>query len=331
MRWLHHLLLALGGALFLWLVAHVGLGTVWQEASTLGWGIVVIVLIDGIGDLLHTWGWQRCFHGRHRPGLLPLWWPHLAGSAVNYVTPTASFGGEVVKGALAPRGIPGREVVASLTINKLTVTLADTALALAGVSILVVSSPLSSEWKLGALAGGCLFAAGVASFFVLQRQGRLASVFGRRSILRRLLGSERAERVAHLSQDIDERIAEFHAAGSGDAVASTLLHLAGKAIGAVQLWLFLSWMGVPVDVFGIASIFLVARAVELAAFFVPASMGTQEGGLMLAMSLVGIPVSLGLTFSLVLRIEQLFWTGIGFVAYAGVLWRRRAEQVSTHG
>jgi hypothetical protein len=48
---------------------------------------------------------------------------------------------------------------------------------------------------------------------------------------------------------------------------------------------------------------------------------------MLAMSLVGIPVSLGLTFSLVLRLEQLFWTGIGFVAYAGVLWQRRSEEL----
>jgi predicted nucleotidyltransferase len=46
---------------------------------------------------------------------------------------------------------------------------------------------------------------------------------------------------------------------------------------------------------------------------------------MLAMSVAGIPVSMGLTFSLLLRLEQVFWTGIGFVAYAGVLWQRRRE------
>ena len=102
---------------------------------------VVIVLIDGFGDLLHTWGWQRCFTREHKPGLLRLWWPHLAGSAVNYVTPTATLGGEVIKGTLVPRGIPGPEVAASLTINKLTVTLADLILAVAGVSVLVASAP----------------------------------------------------------------------------------------------------------------------------------------------------------------------------------------------
>ena len=325
MRWLHRLLLLLGSALFVWLVSQVGLAAVWEEASKLGWGIVVIVLIDGLGDLLHTWGWQRCFTREHRPGLLRLWWPHLAGSAVNYVTPTATLGGEVVKGTLVPRGIPGREAAASLTINKLTVTLADLILAVAGVSVLVASASLAPEWKLGALAGGLLFVGGTVAFWVLQRRGQLAGLVGRRSVLQRFLGKERAARVAHLSEDIDERIADFHAAGRGDAVVSTLLHLAGKAIGAVQLALFFYWLGVPVGPFSVVSIFLVARAIELAAFFVPASLGTQEGGLMLAMSLVSIPVSLGLTFSLVLRLEQIFWAGIGFVAYAGVLWQRRSK------
>jgi hypothetical protein len=325
LKWLHRLLLLLGAALFVWLVSQVGLAAVWEEASKLGWGIVVIVLIDGLGDLLHTWGWQRCFAREHKPGLLRLWWPHLAGSAFNYVTPTATFGGEVVKGTLVPRGTPGREVVASLTVNKLTVTLADLILAVAGVCVLVASASLALEWKLGALAGGVLFVAGTAAFWVLQRRGQLAGLVGRRSVLRRLLGEERAARVAQLAEDIDERIADFHSKGRGDAAVSTLLHLAGKAIGAVQLALFFYWLEVPLGFFDIVSIFLVARAIELAAFFVPASLGTQEGGLMLAMSLVGIPVSLGLTFSLVLRLEQLFWTGVGFVAYAGVLWQRRSE------
>ena len=282
-------------------------------------------LIDGFGDLLHTWGWQRCFTEKHKPGLLRLWWPHLAGSAVNYVTPTATLGGEVIKGTLVPRGVPGREAAASLTINKLTVTQADLILAVAGVIVLVGSASLAPAWKLGALAGGLLFVGGTLAFWMLQRRGRLAGLVGRRSVLRRLFGEERAARLADLSEDIDERIADFHAAGRGDAAVSTLLHLAGKAIGVVQLALFLYWLEVPIGPLGVVSIFLVARAIELAAFLVPASLGTQEGGLMLAMSLAGIPVSLGLTFSLVLRLEQVFWTGVGFVAYAGVLWKRRSR------
>jgi len=325
MRWFHRLMLLAGSALFVWLVSRVGLSAVWEEASKLGWAIVVIILIDGLGDLLHTSGWQRCFTREHRPGLLRLWWPHLAGSAVNYVTPTATLGGEVIKGTLVPRGIPGSEVAASLTINKLTVTLADLILAVAGVSVLVASASLAPEWKLGALAGGLLFVGGTLAFWVLQRRGQLAGLVGRRSVLQRLFGEERAARVAQLSEDIDQRIADFHAAGRGDAVVSTLLHMAGKAIGVVQLALFFYWLGIPVGPFSVVSIFLVARAIELAAFFVPASLGTQEGGLMLAMSLASVPVSLGLTFSLVLRLEQVFWTGIGFVAYAGVLWKRRSQ------
>lgn len=328
MKWLHNLLLVLGVALFAWLVAHVGLETVWREASILGWGIAVIVLIEGFGDLLHTWGWQRCFGHAHRPDLLRLWGPHLAGAAVNFVTPTATLGGEVVRGTLAPRGIPAEEVTASLTINKLTTTLADALMAAAGVVLLLVYAPLSLEWRLGVLAGAALFLPAVAVFLVLQRRGRLASVLGRSSLLGRVLGAQRAARVAHVAEDIDRRIAAFHTDRPGAAAASTALHVAGKAIGAVQLWLFLSWMGAPSDASTVVSVFLVARAIEMAAFFVPASLGTQEGAFMIALSLAGIPVSLGLTFSLVVRLEQLFWTGVGFAAYGGVLWQRRVAEAS---
>lgn len=325
MRWLHAVLLVLGGALFAWLVSQVGVASLWDDAARLGWGVVVIVAIEGVGDLLHTFAWQRCFHPGHRPRLLRLWWPHLAGAAINYVTPTATLGGEVVRGTLAPRAVPPAEVTSSLAINKLTATLADTLVAIVGVGLLLFHAPLAPEAKGGVLAGSALVLAGVGALVVLQRTGRMATLVGRGHWLRRVLGPARAERVEEVSREIDARIVAVHNEGLGAVASSVALHLAGGAIGAVQLWLFLLFMGASIDALGVVTIFAVARAIDLVSFFVPARLGAQEGARMFAMSLVGVEASLGLLFALVLRLEQLVWTGVGFVAYAAMLWQRRRE------
>ena len=73
MKWLHRGALAAGVALFVFVVSRVGLAHLWQEAAQLGWGIALIVAIEGVADLLHTSAWRLCF-------LPPL--PPLAAAAV---------------------------------------------------------------------------------------------------------------------------------------------------------------------------------------------------------------------------------------------------------
>jgi hypothetical protein len=157
----------------------------------------------------------------------------------------------------------------------------------------------------------------------------MASLVGRRSALARLLGPERAERVRRISEEIDGRMATVHKDELGALVGSTSLQLVARAVGAVQLWMFLVFMGAPSDVGTVLTVFLVARAVEAVAFFVPASLGAQEGGFMLGISLAGLEPSLGLLFSLALRVEQLTWTAIGFAAYGALVWTRRRERAAS--
>lgn len=327
MRWVHASVLALGVAVFAILVQRVGLDTLWRDAARLGWGVVAIVAVEGVSDLLRTAAWQRCFHRAHRPGLLRMWWPNLAGAAVNYVTPTATIGGEVVRGTLAPRGIPATEVTSSLAINRLTLSVADAAIALAGAAVVMARMPLGLAARLGVVAGIGLLVAGTGAFLWLQRSGRMAGLVGRRSALARLLGAERAARVRRVSEEIDTRMAAVHREELGALLGSAALQLAARFVGALQLWIFLAWMGAPSGAGTVLTVFLVARAIEAVAFFVPASLGTQEGGFMLGISLAGLEPSLGLLFSLALRVEQLTWTAIGFAAYGALVWQRRREEV----
>lgn len=322
MRIVHGLALLLGTLLFTGLVLHVGPTRLWQDAAGLGWGVALIIGIEGVADFFHTWGWQRCFAPAHRPGPLRLWWPHLAGAAINFVTPTATLGGEIVRGTLLPPEVPGAEATASLAINKLAATVSDALLSLVGVALLLAVVPLPGEVRAGALASVGLFGAGVAGFLAVQRRGRLAGLVGERRGLVRVLGAERAERFGRVAAEVDARIARFHAERPRDLALAVALHVAGSSLGALQLFVFLRWMNAPSDVTTVALVFLVARVLDLAAFFVPARLGAQEGARMLAMRLAGLDPSLGLLFSLVLRLEQVVWAGAGFAAYAALVTAR---------
>jgi len=317
MRWLHGIALVLGASLFGALLLRVEPQWMWDKAATLGWGLVLIVAIEGFADFLHTLAWQRCFAPAHRPRVLALWWVHLAGAAINFVTPTATLGGDVVRGTLVPATVPIAEATASLALNKLTATLDDVVLLVGGAGVLLlvgVSLPADVRTAI-LLAVGFIGAVGFC-LLVLQRRGRLAGLLGDHPALAHLVGAERAARVARAAADVDARIAAFHANRPGELVSSVALHVVGNAIGALQLFVFLRWTGYPSDVGTVALVFLVARMLDVAAFFIPARLGAQEGARMAATSLAGLGAPIGLLLSLALRVEQLVWTALGLGAYA---------------
>lgn len=323
MKWLHRGALVIGIALFAWLIARVGVERLWHEAARLGWGIAVIVALEGIADLLHTAAWRLCFWPRFRRSVWQLWGPNLAANAINFLTPTATLGGEVVRATLLPRHLPRTEVAASLTINRLTETISDLTVSLIGVAVVLFSAQLPLAAQVGIVTAALLLTAGIVGFLLAQRGGRLAGWLTSLPWVDRLLGSERGDRVARGAGEFDRRLAHFHAEGTATLVASVALHATGLAFGALQLAIFLALVDQPHDVRTVAFVFTVGKALDMAAFFIPARLGVQEGARVLAMTLVGIPGSLGLLFSLVLRLEQVVWTAIGLAAYASIVGLRR--------
>jgi uncharacterized protein (TIRG00374 family) len=303
---------------------HVGPATIWGDATRLGFGpasaIVGIALLE---HLFHTLGWRVCFEPGRRPATLHLLCAYLAGGAISLVTPTATLGGEVVRGSLLPRRVSAAEAVASVTTDRLAFTLVDSLLGLGGLVVLLVHGPFTGWARIGLLAAAAAFASGVGTFFVLQRSGRLAGFLGRHPLVRKLGGDLVADRVARGTSDVDERLASFHADRRASFATSMLLHALGTSIGGLQLILFLVFLGAPFTAGQAAEAFLVAIAFDLFSFFVPARLGAYEGSRVVAMSVAGLDPHLGLLFSLVLRVEQIAWAAIGLVLYPSLLSRRR--------
>jgi hypothetical protein len=314
-RAVHAILLLAGAACLALLVERIGLRTLWEDALRLGWGAVIIVAVAALEHFLHTAGWRLCFSRGQAPP-----WPRLlgaffAGYAVMFATPTAVVGGEIARGGLLLADVPAVEVVASVTLDRLAYVVADSIVGMCGVAVILAAAPLSAGTRIAVAAAAALFALGIGIFFRLQRQGRLADFLTNHALLRRIIGARRAERLADGAAAVDGRLAAFHAGERRSFGAAVALHAAGTAVSALQIAIFLAWLGIAFQPQTVLTVFFVATAMDLFSFFVPLRLGVHEGARMLGMSLAGLDPELGLLFALVIRVEQIVWAAVGFVVY----------------
>jgi hypothetical protein len=320
--------LLIAGALCLaLLVERIGARTLWEDSLRLGWGAVIIVAVAVLEHAMHTAGWQRCFSRTHAPSWPRLFGAFLAGYAVSFATPATIVGGEVARGGVLLRDVPTVEVVASITLDRLAYAAADLMVALCGVAVIVAAAPLSGGTRAGVAAAAALVGVGVGTFFWLQRRGRLAAFLANHAVLRRIIGKQRAERFADGGAAVDRRLAAFHANEPGAFGAAIALHAAGTAVGALQIAIFLGWLGVAFQGQTVLKVFLVATAIDLFSFLIPLRLGAQEGGRMLGMSIAGLDPALGLLFALVIRLEQIVWAAVGFVLYLALIMARPADPI----
>jgi hypothetical protein len=320
-------LLLAGAVCLALLIERIGARTLWEDSLRLGWGAAIIVAIAVLEHALHTAGWQRCFSRGYSPSWPRLFGAFLAGYAVSFATPMTIVGGEVARGGVLLRDVPAVEVVASITLDRLAYAVADLIVGLCGVAVIVAAAPLSGGTRAGVAAAATLVGIGVGIFFWLQRRGRLAAFLANHTLLRGIVGAQRAKRLMDGGAAVDRRLAAFHADEPGVFGAAVALHAAGTAVGAPQIAIFLGWLGIAFQAQTVLEVFLVATAIDFFSFFIPLRLGAQEGGRMLAMSLAGLDPALGLLFALVIRVEQIVWAALGFVVYLAAIVRRRPHPV----
>src|SRR5215469_7614811 len=125
MKRIHAILFILGAVFLVGLVWTIGPGELGGQLKSLGWGLLPFVLGEGVAEMIHTLGWRRCLSGPLRS----LSWPvlfriRMSGYAINYLTPTASLGGEVIKATLLASKCPGPESVSGLLVEKVAMATA---------------------------------------------------------------------------------------------------------------------------------------------------------------------------------------------------------------
>lgn len=321
------LLLVTGVAATGYLAADVGVAAILNAFRELSWRLAVIVVFPTIlAVVLDTAGWRAVLPTApgSRRRLLAV---RVAGDAVNLATPTASVGGEPLKAYLLRPHVSLDDALVSVVADKTTGVIAQVLALVAGLlvagALLAPSSPLVITMLVLLLVE----VLAVAGFVAVQlggvagRGGRLLARLGIES------GSSRHERL----DGIDRALRAVYVRHWRRALASVACHFLAFAVAALEVYLVVRLLGVPVSLSAAFAIGTLGTAVKFVTFMVPGSLGALEGGNMAIFAAFGLGGPIGLAYTLVRRVRELGWIAAGFAAMALLTARPRPERGEGRG
>jgi len=326
MRKFNTILLILGAGFLAYLVWSTGVGELCRELGSLGWGLVPLVLSEGVAEFIHVAGWRYCLSEPHRSlSMIHLFNIRMAGYAINYLTPTAAIGGEVTKAALLASNHRGPAAVTGVLIGKLCFAFAHLLFVVLGSIITLWRLNLPRTLWLGMCISGGLVAGGMITFLLLQKYGKLGALL--RWLVARRVGDTVLKKAAQDISMVDEALKLFYRERPLDLVRAICWHQVGYSLGIVQTWLFFNLLHQDVSWMVAAGLWFLGMWFDLLTFAVPMNLGTLEGTRIVALRAIGYSSLTGMTYGVALRLAQLVWSVYGLVVY-GFLVRHAARQPS---
>jgi glycosyltransferase 2 family protein len=306
------LFLFLGLGLLIVLVTQIDLAHVKLYLHEMGWAFPLIFLPYIAVYCCDTLGWRFAFGPSLSIPFRTLFLTRVGGEAINNITPFAYLGGEPVKAHLLTRfQIPIIRGMAASIIAKLLISISQFFFVILGGTLALshlVTRP-DVLWPLvvvilavGVLLTGLSYGLRIGLFTLLFRvldHWKLTPSF------------MQAWRV-HLLQ-LDETIVGFSRRYPSQLILSLGLHFVGWLLGTLEVLAIFYAVGIPISITEAIAVEALASVVKALAFFIPGSLGVQDGGNVLLLAFFGYSSGLGLTFSLVRRMRELLWISMGLL------------------
>ena len=262
--------------------------------------------------LLNTLSWRQLIPTGERVPLTTLAPMLVAADALNAVNPIAYGGGELMRVSLLRRVLPARAAAISVTLGSMTQFVGQALFILSGLPI-ALSLIRGRELRLGLL----LLCALLLSFLCLvlfvgfsrSFQDRIGRLVARTRWLAARWASVPERWQALLGETLTalrERPRAF--------VSSVTASLLAWQAGVIETFVILRLLQLPVGWPQALAIEVLGVTIEGILFFVPAKMGTQEGGKVLIFLAMGLPPAKGFALGLIRRLRELAWAAAGLVA-----------------
>lgn len=322
-------ILLFAGVLFLGgLIYKIGADQLWQELRLMGWGLVLFILGEGIAEMIHTVGWRYCLAEPYRS---LSWWRlfqiRMAGYAINYLTPTAALGGEATKVNLLLAYHRGPGAVSGVLIEKFCFAFSQVLFALIGSVFIVGHVHLSGPLWLSMLVSVGLVSAGIFSFFLLQKYGKLGALV--RWLAARRPGNSTLQDLAAQITGVDEALRAFYVRQPRNLFLAVGWHLAGFSVTILQAWFFLYLLKQGASLPVAATVAFLGMWCDLLTFAVPMNMGTLEGTRVAVFKAIGSGAAAGVAYGLAIRMAQIAWSMFGLALYGWLMAReKKSNQVT---
>ncbi len=308
------LLLGVGAAFLVLVVWQAGPLAVAERLAAIGARWPLILAPSAAVMLVDTLAWRYAFSPGVPVGLRPLVRARLAGEAINTLTPAAYVGGEPVKAYLLAPAVPLPDGLSAAIVGRTLMTAAQVPFVTLGIAIALGRFRGSGALLPVSLGLVALAAAFLWWLVVRQRRGFVGGIVGfaaRVGIRPRWLHG-RAAAIA----DLDARIASLYREARGRLALSLTLYFAGWVLGVGETYLALALMGLPVDVATAFALEALSGMAKAATFVIPGSLGGQEGGHALLFAGFGYPLAAAVGYSVLRRVRELLWAGVGLALLA---------------
>jgi uncharacterized protein (TIRG00374 family) len=329
LRALERLFLLAGAGLFVWLVIHVGVTPTLDDLSQIGWGFVIVFAIQGLILALDTLGWRFTLPpGARTDSFSSLFAMRLSGDAINYLTPSASVGGEFVRYRLLSRSQPATTALSSVALMVINQFFSQVLFVLAGAPfVFLVAGHHALKWGNALASLAILLLVTLGGLLILGRRGdglqRLHRLARKISWLRNSVGADDAR-----WRTLDEQIFGAFRRRPADMLLSVSCFFLAWSLGIGECAFILYRLGEPIAwpvAFAIESLSVL---VETALFFVPGKVGTQEGGKYFIFLTLGLDAGNGFSFGVIRRIRELGWALTGLLVF-GWYQRRRSPDLAS--
>ena len=309
------------------IVWHIGPENIYDAAAQLGPVALLVMLIpSAIMYAVEAYGWKVTLGPSAKE--IPFWRVLLirtAGEAVNMTTPAGYVGGEPLKAHLLRKHhVPMEEAFTSVIIAKTTMTIAEVFFVLLGIALGVWL--LDRNESFGQTLPTAILSVGLLAFVsaglvFVQRQGLFTWLL---EFLPRI-GLKVAYLEAHEERlrSVDRAIWGFYRHRRPAFCASTGLFFLGWIAEALEVYVIIWYLGGPAMALSAISIAALSVFIKSSTFFIPGSLGAQDGGNLLLLNAFGYSDVTGITFALLRRFRELVWIGIGLLCLALLGGRQR--------
>jgi hypothetical protein len=312
--------LAVGLALFVYVVRQAGPAEILSRVRSLGAGFALVILLSSARYVMRALAWLRCMTVEERCiGLRAVLRARLIGEAVGDLT-----AGPVVAEPLKVMALGGRLPLAagisSLAVENISYAASCCVMVTAGTLLLLAAFTLSESLRAaGLFALAAVLAVTAVAVVVIRRRwallSGLASVVA--SLLSRRRSGEWAGRQVGRLRTFEDYVFDFYARRPGDFFRVALYEFGFHAAGVMEVYLTLRLAGFEPTAVVAFVLESVNRVFNIIFSFVPVLVGVDEAGTALLTEALGFGAASGVTLAIIRKARMFFWIGVGLILLAG--------------
>jgi hypothetical protein len=299
-----------------------------SDAGRTGFMFVPILLVYALVYACSALAWQLTMGGgeSNAPSFWRTYAVTISANALNFLTPVVNAGGEPYRvAALAPwLGI--RRAAGSVILHRMLHSFAYVLVWFTAIVLAFALLPRETPTVVFIIfaAVGLVLVGILALFVSAHRRGvleRLLDWMSRVPLLRRLAVRLEPKRMTLVA--LDRQITEFYHRQPRRFVQAMLLEYLSRCIFMVEIVLIVASLGYRLDYLTAFAIGGLEALAGNLLFVVPFEVGAREGSYLALFSLFGMDPQLGLYTSIVSRVRDFAWIGVGLFLMVPAAERQR--------